>query len=279
MRKTWTPGEKAAKGALAAFIGEKLLDYERHRGRLDCDPSSQLSPHLHFGELSPLQVYRAVRHADKGATGKGAESFLSELGWREFCAQLLFHFPRIATEPLKEQFATFPWRNSRSDLEAWQKSETGYPLVDAAMRQLWQTGWMPNRARMIVASFLTKHLLIPWQDGADWFWDTLVDADLANNAANWQWVAGSGADAAPYFRIFNPILQSEKFDPNGDYIRRWVPELKKLDAGHIHAPFDAPASSLSAAGIDLGTNYPQPIVAQKHGRERALAAYDKIKSK
>lgn len=220
-----------------------------------------------------------MRHADKGATGKGAESFLSELGWREFCAQLLFHFPRIATEPLKEQFATFPWRNSRSDLEAWQKSETGYPLVDAAMRQLWQTGWMPNRARMIVASFLTKHLLIPWQDGADWFWDTLVDADLANNAANWQWVAGSGADAAPYFRIFNPILQSEKFDPNGDYIRRWVPELKKLDAGHIHAPFDAPASSLSAAGIDLGTNYPQPIVAQKHGRERALAAYDKIKSK
>ncbi|MFD0985979.1 cryptochrome/photolyase family protein [Methyloligella solikamskensis] len=278
LRETWTPGEEAAKKALAGFIDNKLLDYEKDRGRLDCDPSSRLSPHLHFGELSPLQVYSAVRHADEGASGKGAESFLSELGWREFCAQLLFHFPHTATEPLKDQFKDFPWRQSKADLKAWQNGETGYPIVDAAMRQLWETGWMPNRARMVVASFLTKHLLIPWQDGADWFWDTLVDADLANNASNWQWVAGSGADAAPYFRIFNPILQSEKFDPDGDYIRRWVPELKKLKNKDIHAPFEASASSLSEAGIDLGSTYPKPIIEHSKGRQRSLDAYEKVKN-
>lgn len=276
LRETWTSGEEAAKKTLTAFIDDKLLDYEKLRGRLDCEPSSRLSPHLHFGEVSPLQVYRAVRHADEGASGQGAESFLSELGWREFCAQLLFHFPHTATEPLKAQFEDFPWRKSDTDLKAWQKGETGYPIIDAAMRQLWETGWMPNRARMIVASFLTKHLLIPWQEGADWFWDTLVDADLANNASNWQWVAGSGADAAPYFRIFNPVLQSEKFDPEGDYIRHWVPELKALQAADIHAPFEASASSLSEAGIELGTTYPKPIIEHSKGRQRALDAYGKV---
>ncbi|ODA66229.1 Deoxyribodipyrimidine photo-lyase [Methyloligella halotolerans] len=228
--------------------------------------------------MSPLQVYRAVRHADEGASGKGAENFLSELGWREFCAQLLFHFPHTTAKPLKEQFADFPWRESQSDLKAWQTGQTGYPIVDAAMRQLWETGWMPNRARMVVASFLTKHLLIPWPEGADWFWDTLVDADLANNASNWQWVAGSGADAAPYFRIFNPILQSEKFDPEGEYIRRWVPELKDLESKDLHAPFEASASSLSEAGIDLGKTYPKPMIEHSKGRQRALDAYDKVKN-
>ncbi|MEG6507896.1 deoxyribodipyrimidine photo-lyase [Methyloligella sp. 2.7D] len=277
LRETWTPGEAAAKEKLAAFIDKKLRDYEKDRGRLDCDPSSQLSPHLHFGELSPLQVYRAVRHAKDGAHGKGAESFLRELGWREFCYQLLFHFPHIASEPLKPQFADFPWRDAPDELQAWKRGETGYPIIDAAMRQLWQTGWMPNRTRMLVASFLTKHLMIPWQQGADWFWDTLVDADLANNAANWQWVAGCGADAAPYFRIFNPVLQAEKFDPDGRYIRAWIPELQALELTAIHAPWTAPAREMGNAGVELGRDYPTPIVDHNEGRRRALDAFERIK--
>ena len=201
-----------------------------------------------------------MSHAAASAGGgkdRGAESFLRELGWREFSYHLLYHFPTITHAPFRPEFAAFPWRDDPAALLAWQRGETGYPIVDAAMRDLWHTGFMPNRARMIVASFLVKHLLIPWQTGADWFLDTLVDADLANNSASWQWVAGSGADAAPYFRIFNPVLQGMKFDPNGEYVRTWVPELKGLPASTIHAPWEAPAQMLADAGITFGPHLPR----------------------
>jgi deoxyribodipyrimidine photo-lyase len=207
---------------------------------------------------------------------RGAQSFLREIGWREFSYHLLQRFPSMPSEPLRPDFTRFPWRDDPHALKAWQRGETGYPVVDAAMRELWQTGWMPNRARMIVASFLVKHLLIPWQAGADWFLDTLVDADLANNSASWQWVAGSGTDAAPYFRIFNPVLQGVKFDPNGDYVRRWLPELAKLQAADIHAPWQAPALALAEAGVWLGRTYPAPIVDHAKARARALAAFKRM---
>ena len=222
-----------------------------------------------------------MSHAAASAGGRkdrGAESFLRELGWREFSYHLLYHFPTITHAPFRPEFAAFPWRDDPAALLAWQHGETGYPIVDAAMRDLWHTGFMPNRARMIVASFLVKHLLIPWQAGADWFLDTLVDADLANNSARWQWVAGSGADAAPYFRIFNPVLQGVKFDPAGDYVRTWVPELKRLPAPEIHAPWEAPPQMLADAGITLGRTYPEPIVEHTLARTRALAAFKSIRA-
>ncbi len=209
---------------------------------------------------------------------RGAFSFLREPGWREFSYHLLCHYPSMTHEPLKPEFARFPWHDDPTALRAWQKGETGYPIVDAAMRQLWHTGWMPNRARMIVASFLVKHLLLPWQAGADWFLDTLVDADLANNSASWQWVAGSGTDAAPYFRIFNPALQGQKYDPGGDNVRRWVPELKHLPAPGIHAPWDVPLQTLTEANVALGRTYPAPIVEHAAARARALKALKTIRS-
>ena len=204
-------------------------------------------------------------------------SYLRELGWREFSYHLLHHFPKMPAEPLRPEFADFPWRDDPAALAAWQRGETGYPTVDAAMRELWHTGFMPNRARMIVASFLVKHLLIPWQRGADWFLDTLVDADLANNSASWQWVAGCGTDAAPYFRIFNPVLQGTKFDPNGDHVRRWIPELAGLPAPNIHAPWEAPELLLAQASVKLGKTYPLPIVDHASARARALAAFATIR--
>jgi deoxyribodipyrimidine photo-lyase len=225
-------------------------------------------------------VWHAVRDAalrQGGATDQGAESFLRELGWRDFSHHLLAHFPDMLSESLRPEFANFPWRDDMAGLKAWQTGHTGYPIVDAAMRELWQTGFMPNRARMIVSSFLVKHLLISWQTGADWFLDTLVDADLANNSASWQWVAGSGTDAAPYFRIFNPVLQGRKFDPDGTYVRRWVPELAGLAAPDIHAPWEAPALVLAKAGVRLGDTYPRPIVSHKDARDRALAAFAAIR--
>ena len=279
LRDTWRPGEAHALARLGTFIEDRLANYAEDRSRLDIGATSLLSPHLHFGEISPNQVWHAVTHAmsANARADRGAESYLRELGWREFSYHLLHHFPKMPAEPLRPEFADFPWRDDPAALAAWQRGETGYPTVDAAMRELWHTGFMPNRARMIVASFLVKHLLIPWQRGADWFLDTLVDADLANNSASWQWVAGCGTDAAPYFRIFNPVLQGTKFDPNGDHVRRWVPELAGLPAPNIHAPWEAPELLLAQASVKLGETYPLPIVDHASARARALAAFATIR--
>ncbi len=278
-RRTWTPGERHAREQLGAFIDEGLEGYADARDSLDGDPTSRLSPYLHFGEVSPAQVWHAVRHATERtpALHRGAAAYLRELGWREFSYHLLHRFPRLPHDPLRPEFARFPWRTDAGALAAWQRGNTGYPVVDAAMRQLWETGWMPGRARMVVASFLVKHLLLPWQEGAAWFWDTHVDADLANNAASWQWVAGCGADAAPYFRVFNPVLQGQKFDPTGDYVRRFVPELGRLPARDIHTPWRVPELILAEAGIQLGVTYPRPIVDHGAARTRALNAFETIK--
>ena len=274
LRDTWTPGESAAQQRLQAFIATTAKRYAETRDRPDTDGTSMLSPHLRWGELSAAQAWHAAAAQD----GPGAESFIRELLWREFSYHLLWHRPAMPDRPLRNEFAAMPWRQDDRALAAWQRGRTGFPIVDAGMRQLWHTGWMHNRVRMIVASFLTKHLLLPWQDGAAWFWDTLVDADLASNSQNWQWVAGSGADAAPYFRIFNPVLQGRKFDADGDYVRRFVPELARLDARHIHAPWEAPPDVLAAAGITPGETYPYPIVDLADGRARALDAYARIRS-
>jgi deoxyribodipyrimidine photo-lyase len=275
LRETWTPGEHGAMQRAEDFLQHSLARYDALRDHPGEDGTSMLSPHLHFGEISAAQLWHLThRHPN----GKGRETFIRELLWREFCANLLWHNPGLPDSPLKPEFAAMPWRDDKPALTAWQKGQTGVPIVDAGMRQLWQIGWMHNRVRMIVASFLIKHLMIPWQEGEAWFWDTLVDADLASNAGNWQWVAGCGADAAPYFRIFNPVLQGLKFDPDGDYVRRFVPELAGLDSRHIHAPRDAPAEALSRAGIALGKTYPHPIVDLAEGRARALDAYNRIRS-
>jgi deoxyribodipyrimidine photo-lyase len=202
---------------------------------------------------------------------------LRELGWREFAYHLLHHFPHTTQRPLRQQFARFPWRKDSKGLQAWQRGRTGFPLVDAGMRELWTTGWMHNRVRMVAGSFLVKDLRISWIDGANWFWDTLVDADLANNTLGWQWVAGCGADAAPYFRIFNPVSQGEKFDPDGAYVRRWIPEIAGLPDKWVHRPWMAPAEELGKAGVVLGKNYPKPIVDHADARGEALAAFRTIR--
>ncbi len=279
IRAAWCPGEDGARRELQRFLDTAITDYAEQRDRPDEVQTSRLSPHLHFGEISPRQVWYAVRKATKKHPTKqrGAEAYLRQLGWREFAHHLLFHFPHTTDQPLRAEFADFPWREDPIDLRAWQRGQTGYPLVDAGMRELWATGWMHNRVRMVAASFLVKHLLLPWQTGDRWFWDTLVDADLANNTLGWQWVAGCGADAAPYFRIFNPVVQGEKFDPHGDYVRRWVPELNRLPAEWIHQPWEAPTNVLTEAGVKLGTTYPEPIVDHYNARIRALAALAKLK--
>nr|WP_294514673.1 deoxyribodipyrimidine photo-lyase [uncultured Rhodopila sp.] len=275
LRDTWTPGEAGAMERAEAFLQHGLDAYAAARDRPADDGTSMLSPHLHFGEISAPQLWHL---AHRRPNGKGREIFIRELLWREFCANLLWHNPTLPDSPLKREFAAMPWRDDKPALKAWQRGLTGVPIVDAGMRQLWQIGWMHNRVRMIVASFLIKHLMIPWQDGEAWFWDTLVDADLASNAGNWQWVAGCGADAAPYFRIFNPVLQGRKFDPEGDYVRRFVPELANVDSRHVHAPWEAPAEALGRAGVTLGRSYPYPIVDLAEGRARALDAYSQIRS-
>jgi deoxyribodipyrimidine photo-lyase len=279
MRAAWTPGEAGAKRELRRFLDTAISGYAEGRDQPDKTHTSRLSPYLHTGEISPRQVWRAVRRrANKyPAKQEGTEAYLRQLGWREFAHHLLFHFPQTTEQPLRAKFADFPWRDSPTDMRAWQRGQTGYPLVDAGMRALWTTGWMHNRVRMITASFLVKHLLLPWQAGDRWFWDTLVDADLANNTLGWQWVAGCGADAAPYFRIFNPVAQGEKFDPDGDYVRRWVPELSRLPAAWIHKPWQAPTRVLTEAGVKLGTTYPEPMVDHHSARVRALAALAKWK--
>ena len=236
---------------------------------------------LRFGEVSPRQVWHAARFAAaaRPALCGDIDKFLSEVGWREFCRHLLFDVPDLAMRNLQPAFDAFPWRHDDKALQAWQRGHTGYPIVDAGMRELWRTGVMHNRVRMVVASFLVKHLLIDWREGEKWFWDTLVDADPGSNPANWQWVAGSGADAAPYFRVFNPILQGEKFDADGAYVRRWVPELARLPAGLIHQPWSAAPLELASAGVVLGKTYPKPMIDHRKGRERALEAYAKVRAK
>lgn len=276
----WTPGEAGAQAALDRFLETALRGYGEDRNALGLRATSRLSPHLHWGEISPTQVHAQLEVAvEADATlRKDADKFLSEIGWREFSYNLLFHWPTLPEANWRDQFDAFPWRSDDAALEAWRRGRTGYPVVDAAMRELWVTGTMHNRARMIAASFLIKHLLIDWREGEAWFWDTLLDADLANNAASWQWVAGSGADAAPYFRIFNPVAQGERFDTNGAYVRRWVPELAGLSDGLLHRPWEAAPADLGAAGVDLGRTYPRPIVDHGFARERALAAFKSLSS-
>ncbi len=272
MREAWTPGEEAARIRLRSFAKGAVGGYSEERDRTDHDGTSRLSPHLHFGEISPVQVWHALANVPE------AESYLRQLAWREFSYHLLCAFPRTPWEPFNPQFRNFPWRRNAKRLAAWQKGRTGYPMVDAGMRQLWATGWMHNRARLVVASFLVKHLLIPWQDGAAWFMDTLVDADLANNTMGWQWTAGCGVDAAPYFRIFNPIVQGEKFDPDGAYVREWIPDLRDLPAEWIHKVWEAPPLALAAAKIVLGETYPRPIVDHAEARAAALQAFEEMKA-
>jgi deoxyribodipyrimidine photo-lyase len=275
LRESWQVGERAAQARLADFLEDRVRTYVADRDRPDRDGTSRLSPHLRFGELSPRQVWHAARFAAAAhpATAAGIDKFMSELGWREFSRHLLYDQPGLASRNLQATFDAFPWRTDDAALRAWRQGKTGYPIVDAGMRELWRTGTMHNRVRMVTASFLVKHLLIDWREGERWFWDTLVDADPATNPASWQWAAGSGADAAPYFRVFNPVLQGEKFDSEGSYIRRWVPELAALPASLIHRPWSATPVELASAGVRLGDNYPAPIVDHKAGRERALAAY------
>lgn len=275
LREAWRPGEAGARKRLTAFLRHGLAGYETARDRPDVDGSSCLSPHLHWGEIGPRRVWQAVEHAAAETPGLrgAADAYLRELGWRDFASHLLAARPELPTEPLDRRFSDYPWETDRKALQAWQQGVTGYPIVDAGMRQLWQTGWMHNRVRMIAASFLIKDLRIHWREGEAWFWDTLVDADLANNAFNWQWVAGCGADAAPYFRIFNPVLQGETFDPDGAYVRRFVPELARLSPKWIHKPWQAPAAVLAEAGVTLGRTYPRPIVDHGDARRLALAAF------
>jgi deoxyribodipyrimidine photo-lyase len=282
MCAAWQPGSVGAAAELKRFLRDGVLNYSENRNRPDLIGTSRLSPHLHFGEISPRQIWHAVRQFGKAQaipeqTWRSWQ-FLTELGWREYAHHLLYHFPHTPEQPLRADFARFPWRSNADWLRAWQQGRTGFPLVDAGLRELWSTGWMHNRVRMVVASFLVKNLLLSWQEGARWFWDTLVDADLANNTLGWQWTAGCGADAAPYFRIFNPVSQGEKFDPRADYIRRWVPELALLPHEWIHWPWKAPKTVLTDSGNELGRSYPEPVVSHAISREVALEAYKRART-
>lgn len=276
LRASWRRGERGAHACLRDFIGGGLRTYTAERDRPDRSATSRLSPYLRFGNISARQVWYAVATAVSARPDEALEEhldkLLSELGWRDFSYYLLFHHPDIARHDLRDAFDRMKWRDDAPALRDWQRGLTGYPFVDAGMRELWATGWMHNRVRMVTASFLTKHLLIDWREGEAWFWDTLVDADPANNPVSWQWVAGSGCDASPFFRIFNPVLQGEKFDPEGTYVRRWVPELAGLPLSVVHRPWQASAAQLSAAGLKLGKSYPLPIVDHETARRRALAA-------
>ncbi len=275
MIEHWQVGEKAAIKNLRKFLGGAVDLYHEDRDIPSTVGTSRMSPHLHFGEISPRQIMHELSKKTDNLSklNRGEETFAKEVIWREFAYSLLYHFPHTLKKPLDKRFDQFPWASSyRKNLRAWQRGQTGVPIVDAGMRELYATGWMHNRVRMIVASYLIKNLLIPWQKGEQWFRDTLVDADLASNAMGWQWAAGSGADAAPYFRVFNPVLQGEKFDKVGEYVKRWVPELQNVAPKFIHKPWELTEKERALI------NYPEPLVDLKESRIRALAAFDKIKS-
>lgn len=282
MLKHWQVGEQAAIGQWQAFREELIYDYSVNRDFPAKANISMLSPHLACGSISARALWASGQYMIHTQTDAKKiaeiESFLRQLVWREFSYYQLYHNPNIATEPLRKEFLAFPWENNEQDFTAWKLGQTGYPLVDAGMRELWTTGFMHNRVRMVTASFLVKHLLTHWTKGYEWFKKTLVDFNMANNAMGWQWVAGSGVDAAPYFRVFNPTLQSEKFDELGEYIRKWVPELQYLPNNYIHEPWKAPSSILSKANIELGQTYPLPIIDHQFARQRALASYDTVKN-
>lgn len=275
-RQKWKIGEKAAQEVLNEFLDNGLNNYKKLRNYPAKKNTSQLSPYLHFGEISPNQIwYSAIQLIDK-LSREDINHFLSELGWREFSYYLLYHFPNLPDENMRTNFNNFPWQDNSEVLKLWQKGQTGYPIIDAGMRELWQTGYMHNRVRMIVGSFLVKNLLLDWRHGAAWFLDCLVDADLASNSASWQWVAGCGVDSAPYFRIFNPTLQGKKFDPAGEYIRHFVPEIANLPNKYLFNPWEAPSDLLEQFGVKLGINYPLPIVDLKDSRDKALKAFTSI---
>jgi deoxyribodipyrimidine photo-lyase len=268
----WAPGEAGAQEKLKVFLSNGLNGYSEGRNRPDKQHTSMLSPHIRFGEISIREIAKSIENINT----EDAEIFYKELVWREFSYHLLYHFPHLVDTNLQKKFNNFKWLNNQDHLKNWQKGMTGYPIIDAGMRQLYETGYMHNRVRMIVGSFLVKNLMIHWKYGQEWFWDTLVDADIASNSASWQWVAGTGADAAPYFRIFNPVTQSKKFDPNGDYIKKYVPELKNIPVKYIHLPSELETDSLSSYGIKLDHNYPKPIVDLSITRERALDAFKEL---
>ncbi len=279
IRTMWEPGTLGAKAKLARYIQEASDKYQDARNLPAVKGTSQLSPYLHFGEISVNQVWYALKDAyANDPDNPHLDTFLSELGWREFSHYLLYHWPSIPTDNFNNKFDAFPWRDDTDALKAWQTGHTGVPIVDAGMRELWQTGYMHNRVRMIVGSFLVKNLLLDWREGERWFWDCLLDADMAANSASWQWVAGSGADAAPYFRVFNPVLQGEKFDKQGEYVKQYCPELKRLPPKYIHQPWTAPQDILRACQITLGKDYPKPIVDLKQSRQRALDAFQQMKA-
>lgn len=281
MRSHWQPGEGGADRKWQLFLANTQSNYSEDRNRPDRAGTSGLSPHLHFGEISPRQIWQGLRQRAEaqGHVTWAKDQFVTELGWREFAYHLLFHFPSTPEEPLRPEWKDFPTLQDGAALQHWCRGQTGYPIVDAGMRELWTTGWMHNRVRMISASFVVKDLFLPWQEGARWFWDTLVDADLAANTLGWQWTAGCGADAAPYFRIFNPVSQGQKFDPDGVYVRKWVPELSRLPTEHLHSPWEALAGELRRCGVELGRNYPLPIVDHAEARNRALAAYSGLRNR
>ena len=274
LRAFWDPTRAGGLRRMEAFLEDPVTGYAENRDYPSIDGTSRLSPYLHWGQIGPREVAAAIRKAEQG---KGRETFHRELVWREFAYHVLYHFPDTPEEPLQRKYGRFPWKRDKAALKAWQEGRTGYPIVDAGMRQLWETGWMHNRVRMIVASLLVKHLLHSWEDGAAWFWDTLVDADLASNTLGWQWAGGCGADAAPYFRIFNPITQGEKFDGGGDYIRRFVPELNNVPEKYLHTPWEMSSGQQEACGCVIGKDYPGPIIGHKAGRERALEALASLK--
>lgn len=275
-RDRWSPGEPSAKESFSKFVAERIDQYHLCRDQMSEQGWSELSAPIHFGELSVRCMWHTLTENQSGNENPGVAAYLRQLGWRDFAIHLMNHFPHTIDLPFRNQFEQFPWVTNNEHFLKWKRGMTGYPVVDAAMRNLWAEGWMPNRARMIVASFLCKDLLISWKEGADWFWDTLVDADLANNTFGWQWTAGCGADAAPYFRVFNPVCQGKKFDPNGDFVRRWIPELAALSSKDIHTPWEASEQALRNAGVVLGIHYPHRMVDHAQARVAALDAYASI---